>query len=260
MFAGSHVKAQFFPEIEAPYARIQVQMPAGISAEVADRVRDRLIDKALVFATQWEDTSKGIMNPIQNFTSWMNAGTINVFFVLPSSADREYTISEFSDSLSEYIGVVPEAESVTVGGFNFGGMPISIKFQSHDYTQLLKAKELMKDELQKIAGVKDIKDDTPLGSNEFIVSLKPKGQALGFTLRDLTTQLRQGFYGQEVMRLQRGRDEVKIWVRFDKGNRVSLSQIENLKMRTPDGNFVPFKEVAEHKIQRSFSPINFSKQ
>ena len=113
----------------------------------------------------------------------------------------------------------------------------------------------MKDELQKIAGVKDIMDDTPLGSNEFIVSLKPKGQALGFTLRDLTTQLRQGFYGQEVMRLQRGRDEVKIWVRFDKGNRISLSQIENLKMRTPDGNFVPFKEVAEHKIQRSLSMI-----
>ncbi len=255
LFAGSHVKAQFFPEIEAPYSRIQVQMPAGTSAEVADRVRDELIDKALIFSEEWEDSSKGILNPIQNFTSWMQAGTINIFFVLPSSGDREYTISEFSDSLSEFIGVVPEAENVTVGGFNFGGMPISIKFQSHDYTQLLKAKDLMKDELQKIAGVKDIKDDTPLGSNEFIVSLKPKGQALGFTLRDLTTQLRQGFYGQEVMRLQRGRDEVKIWVRFNKENRISLSQIENLKMRTPDGNYVPFKEVAEHKIQRSLSRI-----
>lgn len=255
MIAGSHVKAQFFPEIEAPYARIQVQMPAGTSAKIADQVRDKIIDKALIFSQDWEDSSRGILSPIQNFTSWMNAGTINIFFVLPSSADRDYTISEFSDSLSEYIGSVPEAENVTVGGFNFGGMPISIKFQSHNYTQLLKAKDLMKDELQKISGVKDIKDDTPLGSNEFIVSLKPKGQALGFTLRDLTTQLRQGFYGQEVMRLQRGRDEVKIWVRFDKGNRVSLAQIENLKMRTPAGEYVPFKEVAEYKIQRSLSQI-----
>lgn len=255
MMGGAHVKSQFFPEIEAPYSRIQVQMPAGTSAEIADQVRDRLIDKALIFAGDWEDTSNGVLNPIQNFTSWMNSGTINIFFVLPSSADRDYTISNFSDSLSEYIGVVPEAENVTVGGFSFGGTPISVKFQSHDYTQLMKAKDLMKDELQKIAGVKDIMDDTPLGSNEFIVSLKPEGQALGFTLRDLTTQLRQGFYGQEVMRLQRGRDEVKIWVRFDKENRVSLSQIENLKMRTPTGGYVSFSEVAEYKIQRSLLRI-----
>ncbi len=74
-------------------------------------------------------------------------------------------------------------------------------------------------------------------------------------LRDLTTQLRQGFYGQEVMRLQRGRDEVKIWVRFNKDDRISLSQIENLKILTPTGDYVPFKEVAEYKMQRSIRRI-----
>ena len=57
-----------------------------------------------------------------------------------------------------------------------------LNFKATDYTQLLKAKELLKDELQSIAGVKDIQDDTPFGNNEFIVDLKPKGEALGFTL------------------------------------------------------------------------------
>ncbi|MCH7773593.1 MAG: efflux RND transporter permease subunit [Bacteroidetes bacterium] len=253
LFQGSHVRAQFFPEIEPPYARIQVEMTAGTSAEVANGIRYRLIDKAILFAKEWENEGK--TNPIENFTSWMNGGTLNIFFVLPSSADRDYSIGEFSQALGDYIGTVPEAENVSVGGWNFGGTPISVRFSSTDYGQLLKAKDLLKEELKKIDGVKDIRDDTPLGNNEFIVELKPTGKALGFTLRDLTTQLRQGFYGQEVMRLQKGRDEVKVWVRFTKDERVSISQIENLKVRTPIGEYVPFKEVATYRIERGLRRI-----
>lgn len=255
MFQGSHVRAQFFPEIEPPYTRIQAELPAGTSAEVADDIRNKLIDKASAFAVQWKEGRNEELNPIQNYTSWMNGGTINIFFVLPSSAEREYTIGEFSDALSSYIGIVPEAENVTVGGWNFGGTPISVRFTSADYNQLLKAKDLLKEELKNIDGVKDIRDDTPLGNNEFIVDLKPEGKALGFTLRDLTTQLRQGFYGQEVMRLQKGRDEMRVWVRFKKEDRIAISQIENLKVRTPSGEYVTFKDVADYKIQRSLRRI-----
>ena len=253
LFQGSHVRAQFFPNIEPPYARIQVEMTAGTSAEVANGIRYRLIDKAILFAKEWENEGK--TNPIENFTSWMNGGTLNIFFVLPSSADRDYSIGEFSQALGDYIGTVPEAENVSVGGWNFGGTPISVRFSSSDYGQLLKAKDLLKEELKKIDGIKDIRDDTPLGNNEFIVELKPTGKALGFTLRDITTQLRQGFYGQEVMRLQKGRDEVKVWVRFTKDERASISQIENLKVRTPLGEYVPFKEVATYRIERGLRRI-----
>ena len=253
LFMGSHVRAQFFPELEPPYARMQIELPAGTSAEVANKIRYRLIDKAQSFAKEWEE--KGNTYPITNYTSWMNGGTLNIFFVLPSSADRDYSIGEFSQALGDYVGSVPEAEGVTVGGWNFGGRPISVRFSSTDYNQLFKAKELLKEELKKLDGVKDIQDDTPLGNNEFIVELKPKGKALGFTVRDLTTQLRQGFYGQEVMRLQRGRDELKVWVRFTKDDRISISQIENLKVRTPSGEYVPFKEVASFHIERGLRRI-----
>ncbi|MBT8391389.1 MAG: efflux RND transporter permease subunit [Ignavibacteriaceae bacterium] len=253
LFSGSHVRSQFFPDIEPPYARVQVEMPAGTSAEVANKIRYNIIDKAQDFADEWEKQGKAY--PITNFTSWMQGGTLNIFIVLPSSADRDYSIGEFSQALGDYIGTVPEAEGVTVGGWQFGGRPISVRFASTDYNQLFKAKELLKEELKKIDGVKDIQDDTPLGNNEFIVELKPKGKALGFTARDLTTQLRQGFYGQEVMRLQRGRDELKVWVRFTKEDRISISQIENLKVRTPTGEYVPFKEVASFRIERGLRRI-----
>ncbi len=255
LFKGQHVRAQFFPQLEAPYARIQVEVPAGMSAQVAGRVRDGLVDKSLAFAEEWDHPKKGEMNPIQNYLSWMNGGTINIFFVLPSSDEREYTVGEFSDALAEYIGTVPEAENIIVGGFSFGGTPIAARFESTDYQELFRAKEILKDELRQIAGVKDIRDDTPLGNNEFVVTLKPKGQALGFTVRDLTSQLRQGFYGEEVMRLQKGRDEMKVWVRFPKEDRVSIAQIESIKVRSPSGDYVSFKEVADYHIERGLRRI-----
>lgn len=255
LFIGNHVSVKFFPDIVPPYARMQVEVPAGISAEVADKIRDKLIDKALAFSNEFRDTTEGHPAAIQNFTSWMNGNTINVFFVLPGSEFRDFTVTDFSNELAAYIGDVPEAENIIVGGWSFGGTPISVRFQSSNYSELIKAKDLLKEELKSIDGVKDIRDDTPLGNNEFVVDLKPKGKALGFTLRDLTNQLRQGFYGQEVMRLQRGRDEVKIWVRFKKEDRVSIGQIENLKVITPLGEYVPFKEVATYDIQRSVRSI-----
>jgi multidrug efflux pump subunit AcrB len=255
LFKGQHVRAQFFPEIEPPYARMQVEVPAGMSADVADDIRDDLVAQSLAFADEWEHPEKGDAKPIQNYLSWMNGGTINIFFVLPGADERGYTVGELSDALAEYIGTVPEAENVIVGGFAFGGTPIAVRFESTDYEQLLIAKEMLKDELVQIAGVKDIRDDTPLGNNEFVVTMRPKGQAMGFTVRDLTQQLRQGFYGEEVMRLQKGRDEVKVWVRFPKEDRVSIAQIENTKVRTPTGEYVPFKEVADYHIERGLRRI-----
>jgi len=254
-FAGMHIKAQFFPDIEAPYAQVRIEVPQGINSSIADEIRNEAIIRAVEFGATKGLPEKGYENAIISHHSWMNGNTISIFMTLIPAKDREYTVKSFSDELSEALGEFPDAENVQVGGFSFGGTPISVRFLSMDFDQLLKAKELFKAELKKIDGVKDIRDDTPMGTNEFVVSLKPKGEALGLTLYDVSNQVRQGFYGQEVMRLQRGRDEVKIWVRFPQQDRASVSQMENLKIRTPSGSFVPFKEIANYKMQRSLQRI-----
>lgn len=254
-FAGLHVKAQFFPDIEAPYAQVRIEVPQGINSNIADDIRQEAIQRAVEFGKTKALPEKGYDNAIISQHSWMSGNTISIFMTLIPAVDRDYTVKSFSDELSEALGEFPDAENVQVGSFSFGGTPISVRFTSMDFDQLLKAKELLKEELKLIDGVKDIRDNTPLGTNEFVVTLKPKGKALGLTLYDVSTQLRQGFYGQEVMRLQRGRDEVKIWVRFPGEDRASVSQMENLKIRTPAGTFVPFKEIAEYKMQRSLQRI-----
>ena len=252
LFMGNHVRSQFFPEIEFPFARVEITMPAGTTAEIMDDVRNEVITKALAFGES-KEMEIGL-NPITHYSSWY-WGNLNVFLTLIPAEERDYSVLEFSNELAEFIGSVPRAENWNVGSGTFGGSPISVRFTSSDYSQLLKAKELLRNELRKIDGVKDIRDDTPLGNNEFIVELKPRSKALGLTLHDVTTQLRQGFYGQEVMRLQRGRDEIKVWVRFPREDRVSLAQVENLKIRTPSGEYIPFKEIATHELQRSMRSI-----
>lgn len=253
LFQGAHVKAQFFPEMEFPFARINIEMPAGASAVVADEVRDEVIEKALAYGKIMEDENG--VNPIENYMSWGRGGNINIFLDLIPATERDWAVNDFLSDLSDYIGTIPEAENVNIRTASFGGNPIGVRFLSADYTQLLLAKNLLKEELQKIDGIKDIRDDTPLGNNEFIVKLKPRAEALGFNLRNVTSQLRQGFFGQEVMRMQRGRDELRIWVRFSKENRVSISQIENLRIRTPNGDYIAFKEIATFKIERGIKTI-----
>jgi len=253
LFQGAHVRAQFFPEMEFPFARIAIEMPAGASAVAADGVRNEVIEKALAYGDIMEEEDG--VNPIENYMSWGSRGNINVFLDLIPATEREWSVNDFLGDLSDYIGTIPEAENLNIRTASFGGSPVSVRLLSTDYNQLLKAKNLLKDELAQIDGLIDIRDDTPLGNNEFIVTLKSQAEALGFTLRDVTTQLRQGFFGQEVMRMQRGRDELRIWVRFNKDDRISISQIENLRIRTPMGEYIPFKEIATFKIERGIKTI-----
>lgn len=255
-FMGNHVKATFFPEIEEPYAMINVEIPSGMAAEVSEGIRDELIERALKFGEQYAMPEEGYDNGIISYVSWSNGSDISVFLTLIPNEVRRYTVKEFSDNMSENLGFFPEVESINVGGGTaFGGYPVSIRFLSQDYEQLMNAADIFKEELKQIDGVKDIQDDTPLGDKEFVVTLKSKGEALGLNLMDVTSQLRQGFYGQDVMTLQKGRDEVKILVQFPPEERLSISQIESLSIVTPSGAYVPFREIADYTIERGIKRI-----
>ena len=99
------------------------------------------------------------------------------------------------------------------------------------------ATEEVKDSLSQIDGIIDISDSNNLGKRQVVLkSLLPAGESMGLRLSDVATQLRQGFYGEEVQRLQRGRDEVKVMVRYPKGNRSSLEDVEQIKIRTRAGH------------------------
>ena len=113
----------------------------------------------------------------------------------------------------------------------------------------------MKAELAKQAGVSDISDSFRAGKRELKLDILPAAQTLGLTLDDLSQQVRQAFYGEEAQRIQRGRDDIRVMVRYPDEYRRSLADLDDLRIRTPNGGEVPFYAVAQAELGRGFATI-----
>jgi multidrug efflux pump subunit AcrB len=136
------------------------------------------------------------------------------------------------------------------------GKPVSVAFLGNDLKELEAAKNDLKTELNKLSALKDVNDNDRQGIKEINVKLKDKAYMLGLTLQDVLGQIRAGFFGREVQRLQRGRDEVKIWVRYSEKGRSAINNLSEMFISTPGGDRVPFGEIATYSIKRGIVSIN----
>ena len=124
-----------------------------------------------------------------------------------------------------------------------------------DLDRLRAAAVAVKQRLLEYSGVYEVTDSFRAGKEEVKLGIKPSAEALGLTLQDLGRQVRQAFYGEEAQRIQRGRDDVRVMVRYPRDERRSLGDLENMRIRTPDGGAVPFVHVAQVEPGRGFSSI-----
>jgi multidrug efflux pump subunit AcrB len=138
------------------------------------------------------------------------------------------------------------------------GEPINLQLQGPDIERLRFAAERLKAELATYPGVADITDSFRGGKQELELTILPSAELLGLTMADLGRQVRQAFYGEEAQRIQRGRDEVKVMVRYPAEQRRSLGDIESMRIRTADGREVPFQSVARVERGVGFAAIRRS--
>jgi multidrug efflux pump subunit AcrB len=156
----------------------------------------------------------------------------------------------------ELTGTVPDAVELTFLSYLFSpAEAIDVQLASNDLGELQAASEEVKRSLADYGGVYDITDSFRTGKEELRLGILPGAEALGLTLSDLARQVRQAFYGEEAQRIQRGRDDVKVMVRYPEERRRSLGDVEDLRVRGPDGVEVPFTSVAEVEMGRGFSTI-----
>jgi len=154
-------------------------------------------------------------------------------------------------------GDIPDALALSFGTpeISPGGAPIEVRLISDNFTDLRQAADRVKAELATYPGVLDIQDDFRAGKMEVQLALKPAGRVMGLTLADLAQQVRQGLFGAEAVRLQRGRDDVRVMIRYPAAERHALGDLESIRIRTPDGHQVPFVEVAAASISRGYAVI-----
>ena len=148
------------------------------------------------------------------------------------------------------IGEVKEADKFLVGGINRWGKPVSIALSGNNIDQLKQASQFMKDRLYGMTELKDIQDNSGVGKREVHIELKPKAYMLGLSQNEISRQIRQGFFGEEAQRLIVGTDEARVWVRYPESDRLTLGQLEQMRIKTAAGLEVPLNELVDYSIVR----------
>ena len=162
-----------------------------------------------------------------------------------------------TNRLREVVGPVIGIESLVYGGGgNFGGLPVSVSLLGNDISELKAVKAELKKSLEDNILLKDVTDNDPAGIKEIRLELNESAYALGLNLRTVMTQVRSAFFGAQAQRFQRGQDEIKVWVRYDRANRSSINNLDYMRITTPTGQKVPLKEIASYTIARGDVAIN----
>ncbi len=257
VFTGK-VKTTFFPFIERDDLEVVVTMPSGtrehITAERLDQIEAAtwLVNNALKAK---RTDGKDIVEKVEKIIGpASHRGMVKI--TLLSGDERQMSILDVSGQIREQSGEIVGAENVTFGSGSPFGKPISISVVGKNPKDLSAAVEQLKGEIKKIEGLKDIIDNNQEGLREVNIQLSNKGRQLGLNLQEILSQVRFGYFGSEVQRLQRGRDEVRVWVRLSEEDRSNLGQLENLRIRFADGREFPLHEIATLEVKRGLIAIN----
>ncbi len=264
LFFGGHIKNTYFPMVDFDSFEINVAFTPGDgerqTLEFMNRFEEAVweVNKEMTAELGLkndliERVSKELGSAFRGQESGAHAGTIDVYPVdlegLPISG------RDISNRVGQKIGRVPEARKFTVGGRNRWGAPVSVGLMSLNLDELNQAKTYLIEQLEEMPQLKDVTENIALGKQEVRLKLKPKAYFLGLDENEIAGQIRQGFYGAQAQRLQEGRDELRVWVRYPKSGRLTLGQMERMKIKTPSGDF-PLAELADYTLERGPVAIN----
>lgn len=255
LIAGSFVKVEVFPNIPSDFIQGNVTLVDGSAPAQRNIAIDRVMKAAHTIAD--ENTFNG-ESFIKHFMVFTNGNTKATFVLeLVKSENRELDAYDIEKLWRDQIGEIPGTKELRFyAGTNAGGgAAIEFQLTGKNDNELEAAAQALQDKLKAYDGVYDIRNSFSRGSQEIKLSIRPEAEVLGLTLTDLAKQVRQAFYGDEAQRIQRGRDELKVMVRYPKENRLSIADLEDMWIRTPNGDQVPFYQVADISIGQGFSTI-----
>ena len=256
---GGIIRFTFFPNIASDQVSISLQMPQGTAETITDSLITE-IEKVVWASADTLNSLQSTDDPvIENTVRRLGPGTANATLTvnLLKGETRDFQASVVSQIVREKTGPIYEAESVVFGGGNnFGGKPVSVALAGTDIEELKAAKKELKAAMQDNPRLADIADNDPAGIKEIKLQLKENAYLLGLTLNDVMSQVRAGFFGASVQRFQRGRDEIRVWVRYDQDNRNSIRNLDDMRIVTPTRARVPLSEIADYTIERGDVVIN----
>lgn len=276
-----HVKRGFFPPMEGDNVVANLVLQQGASIEDTSRKIRILDDAAEQLRKNLIEEFPGEECPILHILTSIgtqpfnvqkshNSGNAGPAFTgshlgevniqLRPAELRTIRASGVLDRWKKLINI-SGIEELTYSMDLFGtGRDISVQLAGDDIESLKLAADRLRQHLANLPGVSEIGDTYRGGQREVKLGIKPSAETLGLTLNDLATQVRQGFYGEEIQRIQRKGEDMRVMVRYPETERNSLSAVEDMRIRTPGGDEVPFHTVAKAIHGRGFATISRSER
>ena len=232
------VKTAFFPSIQGDYLRVDLQLEPGTREHITEQWIDYVQEKVQEVGDEVSDENGGkVITAIEkSIESTPNYARLTVLLV--PSEQRSITTDELTELIIKKVGVIPDANSFSIRSSSPFGRPVSVAFFSKDNNELEIIKKKVIKELNDLGTLSNIEASDQKGLLELNLRLKDKAYSLGLSYFEVIAEIRKAFFGQEVQRLQRGLDEVKVWVRFDKENRNSISDLEQMEIRIRGKSFL----------------------
>lgn len=267
LIAGGRLEFTFFPKIEGDIIVASLRMPVGTPVEETGRHHERMIEAAeeiLREVSPNREIRRGIFaelgaaSSMDRHTSGREGGHLaTVMLYLVPIDDRPISSVDFANRWRERVGDIPGAENLTFR-YSIGaspGQPIDVQLSHGDRATLDRAAERLAEALRSYGGLSDIDNGVAVGKEQLSFQLTELGRAHGLTELELARQVRSAFYGAEAVRQQRGRDEVRVFVRRPLEERRSLEDIEGLIVRTPSGGEIPLHQAARVVRGRAYTAI-----
>lgn len=254
-----NVPFAFMPQIEGGLVRISIDMPDGTPFTRTEQVRDQLAAAIEVAIAEIDEEWRPIMDPLNednpNYKETLLEGAAMVVtadrvqawisMLAPEFRPETLRTKTLSDLIREKMGPVQDSESIS---FEFtqndDDTGLSFNLNHPNLDRLREASEVVQAHLATYASTFDIGDNFSGALEELQISLKPGAEALGVTVSDVSRQVRQAYFGEEVQRLPRDGEDVRVMVRLPKDARRNLDSLNNLRIRTNDGRQLPLTEVA----------------
>ena len=253
----------FFPRIPSETVRMNLTLPVGTPFDVTNNFVIDIANKAEDLQDKYRDdeTGKSVILNILATTggrgSVSNAGSVRFEITPPEERDSDITSSELVREWRQLIGVIPGAESLTFRAeTGRSSSPIDVQLTGSSLTTLQEVADKVKIRLSTYPTVFEIEDSLSDGKEELRIELTKQGKAVGLTRVGISQQVRSAFFGAEVQRIQRGRDDVRVMVRLPAEERSTIANLENILIATPQGGNVPLSHVATLIPGQSPSTIN----
>ncbi|WP_417465464.1 efflux RND transporter permease subunit [Kordiimonas sp.] len=246
LFSVGYVKKSFMPDIESDEITVNVVLPEGASYTRALDILAQLQEGERQLVEEVNERTGGEGQLIENWYTRSRRDSVLAIVKLAPPEVRDMSAKDASIRLRELIGDIPDAKEVSVRytqGNNDPGFELSVRHP--DLALLREAVGELEDKLRTFEALYDVRNNLEGASEEIRITLKPGTEKLGLTLADVSRQVRQAYYGEEVQRIPRGGQDVKVMVRYPRESRRSIESLQDFRVRTADGREVPLMAVAE---------------